>query len=212
MSKDQHLHPDIYNIKYEQTFCLLKPDAVKRGLIGEIIHRLEKAGLKVIAMKMLVPSDEAVRKHYPASDEAWVNRLGQKGLSGFDSYPNIDAKQILGTDDTAKIGSEVLEALIKYMQSGPVVAMVVEGIQAIEMVRKLAGHTLPYKAAVGTIRGDFSVDSPSVANVEKRSIHNLFHASENPKEAANEISLWFKESEIYDYDLGNDQIMYAKHY
>jgi len=80
------------------------------------------------------------------------------------------------------------------------------------MVRKLAGHTLPFKAAVGTIRGDFSVDSPSVANTEKRSIHNLFHASETPQEAANEIQLWFGGEPTHDYDLGNDTVMYAKHY
>jgi nucleoside-diphosphate kinase len=90
--------------------------------------------------------------------------------------------------------------------------MVVEGIQAVEMVRKLAGHTLPYKADVGTIRGDFSVDSPSVANVERRSIHNLFHASETQAEAEKEIQLWFPGEPIHDYDLGNDSIMYGKYY
>ena len=93
MTRNKDLHPTIYKIKYERTFCLLKPDAVKRGLIGEIIRRLEKAGLKVVAMKMLVPTDETVRKHYPASDEAWVHRLGKKGLSGFEAYPDIDAKE-----------------------------------------------------------------------------------------------------------------------
>lgn len=212
MPKNTQLHPAIYNVKYEQTFCMIKPDGVMRGLIGEIIHRIEKSGLKVVGMKMLVPTEEMIRAHYPASDEAWVNRLGQKGLSGFENLPDADPKEILGTDDAEQLGKEVVEALVNYMQSGPVVAMVVEGIQAVDMVRKLAGHTLPYKADVGTIRGDFSVDSPSVANTEKRSIHNLFHASETPAEAKNEIALWFGEDKIHDYDLGNDQVMYAKNY
>lgn len=212
MPKNKQLHPSVYNIKYERTFCMLKPDAVKRGLIGEIIHRLEKAGLKVVAMKMMVPTEERVRAHYPASDEAWVNRLGEKSLSGIEGIEGLSAQDLYGTEDKMTLGKGVLENLVQYMQSGPVVCMVVEGIQAIEMVRKLAGHTLPFKAAVGTIRGDFSVDSPSVANVEKRSIHNLFHASETPAEAANEIKLWFGDEQLYDYDLGNDEIMYAKHY
>ena len=91
-------------------------------------------------------------------------------------------------------------------------AMVVEGIQSIDMVRKLAGPTLPFKAEMGTIRGDFSVDNPVVANVEGRSIHNLFHASENIEEAEHEIKLWFGGEVICDYSLGADDIMYCKHY
>lgn len=212
MPKNNQLHPSVYSVKYERTFCMLKPDAVKRGLIGEIIHRLEKAGLKVVAMKMLVPTESMVRAHYPASDEAWVHRLGEKSLSGFENLKDVDPKEILGSDDRSELGKEVVESLVRYMQSGPVVAMVVEGIQAIEMVRKLAGHTLPFKAVVGTIRGDFSVDSPAVANAEKRSIHNLFHASETAAEAASEIKLWFGDEPLHDYDLGNDVIMYGKHY
>lgn len=212
MPKNNQLHPAVYNVKYEQTFCMIKPDGVMRGLVGEIIHRIEKAGLKVVAMKMLVPSEEMVRAHYPASDEAWVNRLGQKGVASFEHLENLTPKDALGTDDTMEIGKDVLKALIKYMQSGPVIAMVVEGLQAVDMVRKLAGHTLPYKADVGTIRGDFSVDSPVVANAEHRAIHNLFHASETAPEAAKEIELWFGDEKIHDYDLAGGSIMYEKHY
>lgn len=212
MAKDAHLHPAIRKIKYERTFCIIKPDGVMRGLIGEIIHRLEKAGLKVVAMKMVLPTEEQVRAHYPASDEAWVHRLGEKSLSGFEHLEGLEPRELLGSDDKAELGLGVLEGLIRYMQSGPVVCMIVEGIQAIEMVRKLAGHTLPFKAAVGTIRGDFSVDSPAVANVEKRSIHNLFHASETQAEAEKEIALWFGDEPIHDYDLGNSTTMYGKYY
>jgi nucleoside-diphosphate kinase len=212
MKSESDLHPRIHQIKFERTFCMLKPDAVMRGLIGEIIHRLEKAGLKVVAMKMLVPTEAQARAHYPVSDEAWVSRLGEKSLSGFDNIPDASAEELLGTTDKMELGKGVVESLIRYLQSGPVVCLVVEGIQAVEMVRKLAGHTLPFKADVGTIRGDFSVDSPSVANAEKRSIHNLFHASETPAEAKNEINLWFEDSQISSYSLGNSDVMYGCYY
>lgn len=209
MSKDNK--SPVAEIKFERTFCMIKPDGVKRGLIGDIIARLEKAGLKIVAMKMLVPTAEQVKRHYPMSDEAWVNRLGEKSLSSFDTL-DADPQVVLGSTDTKVIGKGVADSLVEFMTSGPVVAIVVEGIQAIDMIRKLAGHTLPYKADVGTIRGDYSVDSPAVANVEGRAIHNLFHASETLEEAANEIKLWFEGEKIPEYDLSSELVMYAKYY
>lgn len=204
-------HPVVQQIKFERTYCMIKPDGVKRALIGEVIHRFEKVGLKVVAMKMFVPTAEQVKAHYPMSDEAWVSRLGEKGLSSFDSL-DVTAGEVLGTEDKMEIGKGVVDSLVDYMTSGPVVAMVVEGMQAIDMVRKLCGHTLPFKADVGTIRGDFSVDSPSVANAEKRSIHNIIHASETVTEAANEIKLWFGGDDIPTYDLTSEAVMYSKYY
>jgi len=208
---DAELNKTVFNIKHQRTFCMIKPDGVMRGLIGEIIRRIEKAGLKVVAMKMMLPTEDLIKKHYPTSDAAWVARLGSKAKKGLADL-SLTAKDTYGTDDEKLLGENVLKGLIQYMQSGPVVAMVVEGIQAINMVRKLAGPTLPFMAEMGTIRGDFSVDSPVVANVEGRSIHNLFHASENPVEAENEIKLWFGGEIICDYSLGSDDIMYCKHY
>lgn len=199
------------SIKFERTFCMVKPDGVKRGLIGDIIHRLEKAGLKLVAIKMVQATEEQVRAHYPMSDEAWIARLGAKSLSSFDNI-DTDPKEALGTIDTTEIGNNVATSLIEYMTSGPVVTMVIEGIQAIDMVRKLAGNTLPFKADVGTIRGDYSVDSPAVANIEGRAIHNLIHASENASEAQNEVELWFPGEDIPTYNLGSEAIMYAKYY
>lgn len=201
----------IGKIKFERTFCMVKPDGVKRGLIGDIIHRIEKAGLKIVAIKMLVPTPEQVRAHYPVSDEAWVHRLGEKSLSAFENI-EATALEALGSEDEDVVGRDVVKSLIDYMTSGPVVAMVVEGIQARDMIRKLAGHTLPFKADVGTIRGDYSVDSPAVANVEGRAIHNLIHASETTEEAENEITLWFEGEDIPTYNLGSESIMYAKYY
>jgi len=208
---DANLNKTIFDIKHQRTFAMIKPDGVMRGLIGEIIHRIEKAGLKIVAMKMLVPDEKRIRDHYPTSDEKWIARLGSKAKSGLDGT-GLVAKEVYGTDDDRELGEHALEGLIQYMQSGPVVAMVVEGLQAIDMVRKIAGATLPVKADMGTVRGDFSVDSPVVANVEGRSIHNLMHASENPGEAEHEIKLWFGGETICDYSLGNDEVMYCKHY
>lgn len=199
------------SIKFERTFCMIKPDGVKRGLIGDIIHRFEKAGLKIVAINMLQATEEQVRAHYPMSDEAWIMRLGEKSLSSFENL-DTDPQEALGSTDKSEIGQAVAKSLVEFMTSGPVVAMVVEGIQAVEMIRKLVGHTLPFKADVGTIRGDYSVDSPAVANVEMRAIHNLIHASENTDEAEAEIKVWFGEGEIPTYDLGSEAIMYAKYY
>ena len=204
-------NPAVDKIKYERTFAMIKPDGVMRGAVGDVIHRFEKVGLKIVAIKMLTPTAEMVRKHYPMSDEAWIERLGEKCISGFDSL-ECSVLDVLGTDDKKKLGKNVTESLVEYMTSGPVVAMVIEGIQAIDMVRKLCGHTLPFKADVGTIRGDYSVDSPAIANAEERSIHNIIHASENAGEAKNEIALWFPGESIPSYKLTGEMVMYSRSY
>lgn len=194
------------HLKEEKTLVLVKPDGVKRGLVGEIVSRIERRGLKVVALKMIWATREQLQYHFP-KDEEWVGRLGDKGLKTFKEY-NLDPVQLLGTDDRYKIGAAVKESLFEYMTSGPIVAMVIQGLHAIDMVRKLAGHTLPVFAEMGTIRGDFSVDSPAVANMEKRSVHNIMHASENPEEAKNEISLWFGLDEIHSYKRAEEDIMF----
>lgn len=204
-------HPVIKGIRNQQTFAMIKPDGVSRGLVGDILQRIEKSGLKIVAMKMVYPSKDQVVAHYPMSDQAWVDRLGDKGLGTFKDL-GLDAVEHLGTDDRSVVGQKVADSLIGYMTSGPVVCMVVEGLQALDMVRKLAGHTLPFKADVGTIRGDYSVDTPAIANAEGRAIHNLFHASENPGEAANEIKLWFTKEEIHSYKRADEDIMFTKVY
>ena len=147
-----------------------------------------------------------LQRHFPSSDD-WVGRLGDKGLKTFNEY-NLDPKAHMGTDDRMEIGRKVKESLFTYMTSGPIIALVVQGLHAIDMVRKLAGHTLPVFAEMGTIRGDFSVDSPAIANVEGRAIHNIMHASETPEEAANEIDLWFSQAEIHPYTRAEEDIMF----
>lgn len=193
-------------VAVERTFVMVKPDGVQRGLIGEIISRLEKRGLKIIALKMVKPTLEHLDEHYP-KDEAWVERLGDKGFKVFEEY-GINPKDHMGTDDRKEAGKMVRGWLINYLIEAPVVAMVVEGVHAVDMVRKIAGNTLPSKAEIGTIRGDFSVDSPAAANLEGRAIKNIVHASENKEEADHEIGHWFAAEEIEDYKRSDHVVMF----
>lgn len=193
-------------IKQERTLALVKPDGVKRGLIGDIINRVERRGLKVIALKMVWVDRKHLESHLP-SDPAWIERLGEKTLSTFEEY-KIDPIKAQGTDDKTEIGTMVKEQIFEYLSSGPIVAMVIQGIHAIDMVRKLVGHSLPVFAEMGTIRGDYSVDSPAVANLEKRAIKNIVHASETQEESDNEIGLWFTDKEIHDYQRAEEDIMF----
>lgn len=191
-AKNKDKHP-----REEVTFLMVKPDGVKRGLTGEIVRRLEQRGLKIIALTMETPTRDKIDGHYPKSKE-WITRLGNKTLDTHKKY-GIDPRKHHKSTDPYAIGKEIRGWILDYMTSGPVVKMIVKGIHAIDMVRKLAGVTIPYKADVGSIRGDFSVDSPAAANKDKRAVHNLVHAAENQQEAKHEISYWFTKKEIHDY-------------
>lgn len=183
----------------EKTLVILKPDAIQRGLIGEIIGRFEKVGLKIVGAKMLVASNDLLGKHYPIERREFIEGMGQKSLDNYKEL-GIDPIEALGTDDPHKIGKQILQWMLDYLQSGPVLAMVIEGPHAIALVRKLRGHTLPTMAAPGTITGDFSFDSSSLANEAKRPIKNLVHASGNKEEAEFEVNLWFTKDELFEYD------------
>jgi len=185
------------NFKEEKTFLMIKPDGVRKGLIGEVIKRVEQRDLKVVALEMFQPTHEDMDNHYP-KDESWVKRLGDKTLGTYEKY-SVDPVEALGTDKPEEIGKMVQSWLIEYMASAPLVRMVVQGVHAVDMVRKIAGPTFPYQADMGTIRGDFSADSPALANTEKRAVMNLVHASETPEEAEHEIKHWFGKSPIYEY-------------
>ena len=191
--------------KKERTLLILKPDAVKRGLAGEIVSRIEKRGLKIIALRMFWATEDQVDGHYP-KDEVWIKRLGEKTLKNYKEY-GFDVKKELGADSPLEVGKLVRSWLIDYLTSGPMVKIVIEGIHAINMVRKIVGPTMPADADMGTIRGDFSVDDATAANRDKRSIRNLVHASETPEEAEHEISFWFAPEEIFDYKRAEDDVM-----
>ncbi len=189
---------DTEKFKKEKTFVLIKPDGVRKGLIGEIIKRLEQRDLKVVALTMFQPTKDDIDNHYP-KDEEWIHRLGGKTLSTYEKY-GIDPKEKLGTEDQTEIGKMVRGWVVDYMVSAPLVKMVIQGVHAVGMVRKIAGPTLPSDADMGTIRGDFSVDSPAVANSEHRAVMNIVHASETEEEAEHEIKHWFgKDFEPFEY-------------
>ena len=184
----------------ERTLLLIKPDATRRGLIGEIIGRFERAGLYIVGLKLVHPTLDFARKHYPMT-EAQLIQMGNKTLSTYDEL-NIDPVEKLGTSDPNEIGLMVHEWNAEFLASGPVVACVVQGVHAIQKVRTICGATMPKDALPGTIRGDLSSASPAIANMLSSAVYNLVHASDNnndPEEPENEISHWFDPDEIISY-------------
>ncbi len=154
----------------QRTLILFKPDAVQRGIVGEILTRFERVGLKIIGTKMIFPSKEHYHKHYEGIGKM-VTRRGEKAF----------------------------DMALEFMTQGPVIAMVFEGVEAVELVRKLVGGTEPKTALPGTIRGDYSHMSFGYADEHNVGIPNLIHASGSIEEAKQEISHWFSDFEIYDY-------------
>ncbi len=181
----------------ERTFVMVKPDGVQKGLVGELIRRIEQRDLKIVALEMFQATLEQIDNHYPKSKE-WVHRLGEKSLATYEKY-GLDPVKELGTNDKDKIGTLVRQWLVDYMVSAPLVRMVVEGVHAVDMVRKIVGPTMPVNADMGTYRGDFSADSAAIANAEKRAVMNLAHASETTEEAEHEIKFWFGDHPIFSY-------------
>lgn len=190
----------------EQTLILVKPDGVKRGLVGEIIKRFEATGLKLVALKMIKPSRELAEKHYPKDRKEFIEGMGHKTLENYKEV-GLDPIKMLGTDDPHQIGLMIREWLMNYITSDPVVAMVWEGPLAVSLVRKIAGNTLPFKAECGSIRGDLAFDSSALANTQKRAIKNLIHASGSKEEAEYEIPLWFSKEEIVSYKRVEEEVM-----
>lgn len=159
----------------ERTLIIFKPDAVMRGIVGEVITRFERAGLKIVGMKMLAPDYQ----HY------------------FEHYEGI------GTLKTRK-GDEIFESQLATMQEGPVIAMVLEGVEAVEFVRKMVGSTEPKSAQPGTIRGDYAHINYGTPSKYGRGVANIVHASADSSEAKQEIAHWFKPEEMYEYEAPHE--------
>lgn len=181
---------------------IIKPDGVQRTLIGEIIHRYERMGLKLVALKMQIPTAEIATKHYTLDPE-WIRKVGEKSIA---SYHTKGIKP--PSEDPIVVGEKVLGRLVRFMTSGPVVAMVWQGVHAVQIVRKMTGGTEPLSSAVGTIRGDYVLDSYQIADIDDRAIRNIVHASGSIEEAKAEIDLWFKPEEVLNYRLIQDAILY----
>ncbi len=189
---------------HERSLVLLKPDAVQRGLIGEIVSRFEKKGLKITAMKMVWPDKERAKKHYALPEEA-MRTLGERTLA---AYAEKGEKHKFS--DPMDIARDIMNRLVTYLSAGPVVAMVIEGAHAISYVRKIRGATNPLSADVGTITADYTIDSYFIADLDERAVRNLVHASGSVAEAENEINIWFSSEEVHDYDLAIEKILYSK--
>jgi nucleoside-diphosphate kinase len=188
--------------KGERTLVVIKPDGVQRSLIGEIIRRYERAGLKLVAMKMFVPPADMVEEHY-SLDPDWKRQVGEKAIESYKKR-GMDVPN----SDPLAIGDRVLQGLVKYLTSGPVVAMVWEGAHVVEIVRKITGGTEPLSSDVGTIRGDFVLDSYQMADADTRAVRNLIHASGSVKEAEKEIPHWFAQEELVRYKNIQEKILY----
>ncbi|MDQ1284115.1 MAG: Nucleoside-diphosphate kinase [Patescibacteria group bacterium] len=188
----------------ERTLVIIKPDGVQRSLIGEIIKRYERVGLKLVALKMLIPTEDMATKHYyEVGGEAWLEEVGRKAAVAYEKkglkspYPTFKDN-----------GIAIMKSNAKYLSSGPVIAMIWQGNQAVGLVRKITGGTEPLSSDVGTIRGDLTLDTYQMADLDQRSIRNLIHASGLVEEAEKEIPIWFSESEILKYRLIQDEILY----
>lgn len=180
---------------------MIKPDGIQRSLVGEIIQRYERTGLKLAGLKFGVPDEKKLWEHYN-KDDAWFLKKGTKitedkkaaGLS-------VDKEPI-------EYGKDIIRQLVKFMTSGPVVMMVWEGNQAAVVARKITGDTEPATSDVGTIRGDLTLDSYGISAVDDRAVRNLIHCSENVEDATREIAIWFTEGELLNYRLVSEAILY----
>jgi len=188
--------------KKERTFVIIKPDGIQRTLIGEIIHRYERTGLKLVALKMTTPDVKTVGKHYMV-DPGWIRKVGEKSIISYEKKGLVAPFK-----DPEECGRAVLGRLKKYLTTGPVIAMVWQGNKAVGIIRKLTGGTEPLTSDVGTIRGDFTVDSYDMSDLDDRAIRNLIHASGSVEEAEKEIAIWFQESEILKYNLVLEKMLY----
>jgi len=168
----------------EECLLLLKPDCVEKSCIGEIVSRIEKTGLKITRMKMVQVSPDIIGEHYP-DDSSWLKSVGLKKIQKF------QAKGQVLSEDSLSIGKKVRSLLIQYFSGKKIVALTVEGVNAIACMRKVAGNTEPFSAKPGTIRSDYSTDSYEIADALNRPIQNLIHVSDSPESSQREIDIWF---------------------
>ena len=185
----------------ERTLVIVKPDGIQRGLIGEIVRRFERTGLKFVGFKFLVSTTEQCLAHYN-KDEAWLQRKGERYIE------DLKAEGLPVEKDARSYGKGIIDTVIRFMTAGPVLAMVIEGNQSVAIVTKITGTTEPLTADVGTIRSDFTVDSYSHSAVQNRSVRNLIHCSESPEDAEREIGVWFKPEELINYRTTHERILY----
>lgn len=190
--------------KNERTLVIIKPDGIQRSLVGEIIKRYERVGLKLTAMKMLIATEDmAVKHYYEVGGDAWLEEVGRKARAAYEKK-GMTSPYATNMEN----GRAVMMSNAKYLSAGPVVAMIWQGNQACALVRKITGGTEPLTADLGSIRSDFTLDTFALADTDQRSVRNLLHASGNPEEAEKEIPIWFEKNEILKYKHIQEAILY----
>lgn len=190
------MHP-----KKEQSFVIIKPDGVQRSLVGEIIGRFERTGLKLVSLKLALADEKKLWEHY-GKDDAWFLKKGTKIAE------DKKAAGLPADKEPMEYGKDIIRQLVKFMTAGPVVMMVWEGNQAVAVVKKLVGETEPSSSDVGTIRGDLTIDSYAIAAVDDRAVRNLIHCSDSPEEAKREIALWIPAADLLAYRHNAEEILY----
>lgn len=185
----------------EQTLVIIKPDGVQRSLMGEIVNRIERTGLKFVAVKFLVPQADQCWKHYNKNEE-WYLQKGTRVVQDRTNHGMPIEKEPI------EYGKDLIKANVDFFTSGPVLALIIAGNQSVAIVKKLVGGTEPLTSDVGTIRGDLTVDSYALSSIDNRAVRNLIHCSDSPDEAKREIPLWFTPNEIVSYRLLQEQVLY----
>lgn len=198
-------HPGAHALKAQRTLVLIKPDGVQRHLVGEIVSRFERAGLKIVGLKLLWATPEIVSRHY-RDDPDYLISIGEKTIAGMKKL-GIPVRET-----PLAIGKRVRSYLSRHLSISPVVAMVLTGTNAIGNARQLVGATDPILADIGSIRGDLTIDTIQLADLEQRGVRNLLHASGDPEEAEREIPIWFRPDELYTYRTVMDVVLHDEHW
>ncbi|MBP7061135.1 MAG: nucleoside-diphosphate kinase [Candidatus Moranbacteria bacterium] len=187
--------------KKEQTLVIVKPDGIQRSLMGEILMRIERTGLKFVAVKFLLPKADQCWTHYNKDDE-WFMKKGTRIVD------DRTAQGLPIEKEAKEYGKDIIQSNVDFFTSGPVLAVVIEGNQSVAIVKKLVGGTEPTTSDVGTIRGDLTVDSYALSSIDNRAVRNLIHCSDSPEEAEREIPIWFAPADIVTYRLVQEQVLY----
>lgn len=189
-------------LKSERSLVIIKPDGVVRHLVGEILGRFERKGLKIVAMKMVHATKAQVAEHYEVTEE-WIQDTGQR------TYDSYVSRGLTPPAEPRELALEVNRKLMKYLGAGPSIVMVLEGAHVVEVVRKMRGATSPLNADVGTVGFDFSVESYQTGDAGGWAIRNILHGSDSVQSAEREIKIWFDPSEIIDYKTAIEDHLYT---
>jgi nucleoside-diphosphate kinase len=189
------------HLSKEKSLVMIKPDGIQRSLAGEIISRIERTGLKFVGMKLFLADEERLWKHYD-KDDVWFEEKGARTIK------EREEKGLPVEKSAKEYGQDIIKQLVSFMSSSPILAIVVQGNQAVGIVKKIVGATEPLSSDVGTIRGDFTIDSYALAGLDGRAVRNLIHCSDKTEEAEREINIWFKDDELVKYKLIQEKMLY----